>query len=153
MRDIKRVRCNTDDTDFTVSKMPVTRVNTGFTNSRGRHEQHRLDTDNTALSHDDSFGDLSAICAAVTTWHAALKTPRPEVFSCAEVSAGIGTSPQNPQLPTAMAILGWHRRKVWDVNDGKRVLRVYYAPPGCKVPQPKRGRPSINLIELLGITF
>jgi hypothetical protein len=53
-------------------------------------------------------------------------------------------------LPTALSLLGWHRARHWSRQDGRRVFRVWYAPPGRRIASPARGRPPINLFDLFG---
>lgn len=83
---------------------------------------------------------LAEIVGRITIWYSSLRTPKPSYFNCAELTQGTGYSMSQLRLPLAM--LDWSRTEVWQRIDGKRVRRVFYAPPGHHVPRPNRGRPS-----------
>lgn len=93
---------------------------------------------------------LARDMAAVTTWWASLNPEdrrtcyRPEHLQTA-------TGITRPNLPTVLDLLGWHRAQRWTREAGRRRIRTYYAPPGHRVPQPPRGRPSINVLALLAL--
>lgn len=93
---------------------------------------------------------LPALCARIAAIQVSFSAPG-AVFTPAQIATFVNIDARDSTLPTALQILGWHRRKVWSRKNGRRVLRVYYAPPGHKVPAPKRGRPAVNLANLLNI--
>lgn len=93
---------------------------------------------------------LATTCAQIDRWYSALPEPKPETFTCPELCCALGRPMQVLHLP--LLVLGWDRRPVWSRrHDGRRTLRVLYAPPGYQVPRPKRGRPCLDLRPLLGL--
>lgn len=83
--------------------------------------------------------------AAVTTWWAAQP---PETRRTCYRPQEIQRATHVPQahLPAVLALLGWHRASHWTRENGRRVRRVRYAPPGHRVPKPLRGRPPLDVL-------
>jgi len=94
---------------------------------------------------------LAAVVGRITVWCASLPDPKPECFSCSELTRLLGLTMR--QLHTPLIILGWARAEVWHRENGKRVRRVYYAPPGQQVPRLPRGRPRFNLCDYVDFNF
>jgi len=93
--------------------------------------------------------NLLHICSKITTWYASLPQPRATCFTPAQLTSALNNSMS--QLYEPLILLKWNHHKVWGRINKKRILRVYYTPPGYQIIKPKRGRPPINLTELLGI--
>ncbi len=91
------------------------------------------------------------VTAHLTIWYARQPAPKPTCFTCKALSDGTGYSMPLLYLPLLMS--GWHRAEVWHRSGGRRVKRVYYAPPGHQVPRPPRGRPRFNLTDYVTITI
>lgn len=53
-------------------------------------------------------------------------------------------------LPKVLQIMGWRSSRLWSRERGRRVLRVYYTPPGVRPPQARRGRPPGAWPDLFG---
>ena len=94
---------------------------------------------------------LAAVVGRITVWYASLPDPKPECFTCSELTRQLGLTMR--QLHGPLVVLAWDRQSVWHRENGKRVRRVYYAPPGKAVPRPPRGRPRFNLNDHLDINF
>jgi hypothetical protein len=90
------------------------------------------------------------VAAKITVWHASAADGT-KCYDCPAVMAGTGLTMR--QLHGPLLLLGWDRRQRWGLQDGRRVLRVWWAPPGHKVPQGYRGRPRFNLEALIPINY
>jgi hypothetical protein len=88
----------------------------------------------------------TALAQADTWWRRLPAQQRKPTYHPAELHRVTGIARRH--LATALPLLGWHRARHWSRQDGRRVLRVLYAPPGHRVPSPARGRPPISLLDL-----
>lgn len=95
--------------------------------------------------------NYAATTAAIALWYASLAEPRPTVFTCAEITQGTGLHMSQLRFPLVSS--GWDRRTVSFVRDGKRTIRVLYAPPGYKVPPAPRGRPRFCLDDYIAVNI
>lgn len=90
-------------------------------------------------------GNLAQVSA---WWESVPKAARKTTYRPVELHRGAGIPPQ--ALPTVLVLLGWQRARHWGRQNGRRVLRVWYAPPGHRIASPARGRPPITLFDLFG---
>jgi hypothetical protein len=90
----------------------------------------------------------TALAQAAAWWDRLPAQHRKPTYQPAELHRATGIARQH--LATALPLLGWHRSRHWRRQNGRRVLRVTYAPPGHRVPAPPRGRPPISLLDLFG---
>lgn len=95
--------------------------------------------------------NLAQHLAAVESWWRSLTPENRRTCYRPHELAGAAGVPLS-DLPTITAVLGWHRAERWTREGGRRKLRMFYAPPGHRVPTPPRGRPSTAAIlaPLLG---
>lgn len=92
--------------------------------------------------------NLAANMGAVTTWWASLSPQaRRGCYRPHEIANATGVAVNS--LSTVLQLLKWQRARRWVRVNNRRVLRVYYAPPGHRVPHPPRGRPPLDLIAVL----
>jgi len=67
------------------------------------------------------------------------------------VQRATGVAPGN--LPTVLMLMGWRSSRMWSRQRGRRVVRVYYTPPGVRPLRARRGRPPMSLLDLFGSRF
>jgi hypothetical protein len=89
------------------------------------------------------------LTAAHGWWQRQPPAQRQQLYRPAELTRATGIP--NYHLPQVLNELGWHRTVRWTRHNGRRLKRVYYAPPGHRVPQPPRGRPTIHLDLIFGV--
>lgn len=92
---------------------------------------------------------FAEVVAHLAVWQASLRDPKPDAFSCRQLVTATGYSMRS--LHAALLLSGWHRAEIWTRHRGRRIRRVFYAPPGHKVPRPKRGRPRFSIDDYINI--
>jgi hypothetical protein len=88
------------------------------------------------------------IVKVMSWWNTVPNAERRTAFRPRAVQRATGIAPGN--LPNVLMLLGWRSSRMWSRQDGRRVLRVLYSPPGIPPLQARRGRPPVTLFDLFG---
>ncbi len=91
---------------------------------------------------------LAEHMAEVAVWHAR-HVPHPPTYAPGELERHLGHSMR--ALAQPLLLSGWQRTIVFSRKSWHPVSRTLWLPPGSPHQPPKRGRPSFNLFQLLGI--
>ncbi|HWS61981.1 MAG TPA: hypothetical protein VN325_04435 [Steroidobacteraceae bacterium] len=92
------------------------------------------------------------IAQVMNWWETVATADRQTAFRPHVVQRATGVAPGS--LPTILvSFMGWRSSHMWSRERGRRVLRVYYTPPGVRPPQARRGRPPGPLLDLFGSRF
>lgn len=90
----------------------------------------------------------AAHVADIAAWWAANASPLSS-YTPRQLEAALGRSMR--AVAHALELCGWHRVRIWKRSDNRRMLRVYWTPPGAEVQRPARGRPRLDVLAALSI--